>query len=112
MNSSLRRNQAFEMNYSIDSKAKRKETNKHSHISLLPTRKSTLDKIDLDGQLGTGEDQSPVKIAKIDQKKHNREAQFKIRRKSDMMKVLPESIRKKLGPKIELGFTSTKYLAN
>ena len=49
MNSSLRRNQAFEMNYSIDSKAKRKETNKNSNISLLPTRKSTLDKIDLDG---------------------------------------------------------------
>lgn len=29
-----------------------------------------------------------------------------------MLKLLPESIRKKLGPKIELGFASTKYLAN
>lgn len=29
-----------------------------------------------------------------------------------MLKLLPQSIRKKLGPKIELGFASTKYLAN
>lgn len=26
--------------------------------------------------------------------------------------MLPESIRKKLGPKIELGFSSTKYLVS
>lgn len=79
---------------------------------MLPTRKSTFDRLELDNDLATDEDHSPVKILRVDQKKQNKEAQFKIRRKSDMLKLLPESIRKKLGPKIELGFASTKYLAN
>lgn len=60
-------------------------------IGLMPRRNSNLDPfgevgINSDGKLD--ESTNPVRIGK-DTNKANREAQFKIRRKSDMLRILP-----------------------
>lgn len=73
-------------------------------IGIMPRRNSNVDPFSNVGANFISDNlleecSSPVKIGK-DTKKSNREAQFKIRRKSDMLRVLPESLRKKLGPKI------------